>query len=91
MPSGLMLLDMRSGELRARIDAPESSVPYLICDDGRLFGGSRGAFVLDPAADAKIRALPVASQSPLRGLAVAANKLRALESAEPVAHIVDVP
>ena len=91
VPRGLLLLDMRSGELRARIDAPESSAPYLICDDGRLFGGSRGAFVLDPAADAKVRALPIAPQSPLRGLAVAANKLWALESAEPVAHIIDVP
>ena len=90
-PAGLVLLDMRSLELRARLDAPESSVPHLICSDGRLFGGSRGVFVFDPAADAKVRALPLASQSPLRGLAVAADKLWALESAEPIVHIVDVP
>ena len=91
VPGGLLLLDMRSLELRARLEAPEGPVAHLLCENGRLFGGSRGAFVFDPAADAKVRALPIASQSPLRGLAVAANKLWALESAEPVAHIVDVP
>ena len=91
VPGGLLLFDLRSLELRARIDAPEGAVPHLLCENGRLYGGSRGAFMLDPAADAGVRALPVASKSALRGMAVAPNKLWALESAEPVAHIVDVP
>lgn len=91
VPGTLLLLDLRSLELRATLKAPEGPVPHLLCEGGRLFGGQRGAFVLDPAADAMVRALALSAKSPLRGMAVATNKLWALESAQPVAHILEVP
>lgn len=91
VPDALLLLDLRSLELRARVAAPEGPVAHLICDDVRLFGGSRGVFLLDPRADAEIHPLPLTLQSPLRGLAVASQKLWVLESAEPLVHILDVP
>jgi hypothetical protein len=91
VPNGLLLLDLHSLERRTTIKAPEGPVSHLICDDGRLFGGSRGVFLLDPAADARARPLAVTPQSPLSGLAVAGEKLWALESAEPLVHILDVP
>jgi streptogramin lyase len=87
----LLLLDLRSLELRATAKASEGPVSHLICDNGRLFGGSPGVFLLDPAADAMVRPLPVTLSSQLRGLAVAGEKLWALESAEPLVHILDVP
>jgi hypothetical protein len=92
IPGALLLLDLRALELRARLKAPEEGpVPHLLCENGRLFGGARSAFILDPAADNMVRALPLAAKSPLRGMAVVKNKLWALESAESVAHIIDVP
>jgi outer membrane protein assembly factor BamB len=91
IPDALLLFDLRSLELRATLKAPEGPVSHLICDNGRLFGGSRGVFLLDPAADANAHSLPITLQSPLRGLAVAGENLWALESTEPLVHILNIP
>lgn len=87
----LLLFDLNSLKLRTTLEATEGPVQNLICGDGRIFGGSRSIFTLDPAADALLCAVPVDLQSPLRGLAMATNKLWALESAMPVVHLIDVP
>jgi outer membrane protein assembly factor BamB len=87
---GLVILDQRSLQVRAALEAPEGPVPHLLCEDGKLVGGDKGVFVLNPMSDARVHPLPVHPASPLRGIAATPSIVWALESAEPVVHITDL-
>lgn len=87
---GLVVLDQRSLQVRAALEAPEGPVPHLFCEDGKLVGGEKGVFVLNPMSDARVHPLPVHPSSPLRGIAATPSIVWALESAEPVVHITDL-
>src|SRR5262249_35352998 len=81
VPAGVLVVSRCAREVKSRLAAPEGPVPHLICDgSGRLFGGSRGVFTLDPAADARVRPVTVPLASPVRGLAAAGIRLWVLES-----------
>jgi hypothetical protein len=89
---GLLLTSLDSGEPRATLSAPEGPVPHLVCFHGRVFGGGvRAVFAIEPAADNNARSLAVSLRSPLLGLGVSGTHLWALESAEPIVHVVGIP
>jgi hypothetical protein len=87
--NGLLMIDLVSLQRRSHLAAPEGPVTHLICKDGKLAGGSRKVFVLNPMTDIGIHTISVEPQSPLRGIAATATKIWALESAEPLVHIAD--
>jgi hypothetical protein len=89
-PGTLVLIDLRNLAWRVTLPAPEGPVSHLACADGRLFGGERSLFVLDPAADARARPLLADLLSPLLGLAATQERLWALERAGAVVHILSV-
>jgi hypothetical protein len=88
--AGLLLIPLQTMEVRATIRTPEASVPHLLCFDGRLFGGGRAVFALEPAADADARPLPVHPRAGVRDLAVSGTHLWVLDAAEPLVHIVGI-
>lgn len=89
---GLLMVSLRTLEPGSALPAPEGPVPHLICDqDNRIIGGAKGVFVLDPAVDANVRPFDVALKSELRALVAAGDRIWALESAEPTAHILRIP
>jgi hypothetical protein len=87
----LLLLDQHTLEVRAMVRAPEGPVPLLVCHHGRIFGGLRTVFALEPAADDNVKSLGVAARSPLCALAVSGTHIWAVESSEPTVHVVRIP
>jgi len=90
IPGGLLLLDQYSLQVRTTLKTPEGPVLHLMCCDGKLIGGSRGVFVLNPMSDSMAHALPIQPASPLRAIAAVPAKVWALESTEPLVHIADI-
>ena len=88
--NALLLIDQYELKHRATVAAPEGPVPHLICADGKIVGGLRGVFVLNPMSDHRAHALPVEPKSPLAAIAANSAVVWALESAEPVVHITDL-
>jgi hypothetical protein len=87
--------DSSSGDGLAGLVWPSDSaagpVPLLVCHHGRIFGGLRTVFALEPAADDNVKSLGVAARSPLCALAVSGTHIWAVESSEPTVHVVRSP
>jgi hypothetical protein len=89
---GLLLASLDTLGSRATLSAPEGPVPHLVCFHGRVFGGGvRAVFAIEPAADDNARSLGVTLRHPLLGLGVVGTHLWAVETGEPVVHIVRLP
>lgn len=91
-PQSLLLVNPMTFTHNATLAAPEGPIALLAGDlNGRLYGGERGVFVFDPAADALVRSTSVRAASPLCGLTVSGVTVWALESGPPVVHIFEEP